>query len=261
MLDGLPDAAAALAAALDAVPEHVVLLDEEGRIVHANAAWRAYARENGSTVERWAGVDYRAASDDADDAVARGVRETLSGERDGFEHEYACHAPDELRWYRLRATRVDVPGVGAVVTHTDVSTSRTVDVVLGRSATHDARTGLYNDRAINAHARRMVVEGRGVTVVRVTLDESEADGEDDAIAPIATTLAERFPSTTTIGRVPRGLLLVQGGETDEELLETLRRTYEAIARVAPARRVTLTGERLSRGERPGTDGPTPDGDA
>jgi hypothetical protein len=260
MLGKLPDALAALVAALDAVPEHVVLLDEDGRILHANAAWRAFARKNGSTVEDWTGMDYLVASDDTD-LVTAGVRGTLSGDREAFEHEYACHAPDELRWYRLRATRVDVEGVGAIVTHTDVSGSRSVDVVLGRAATHDAGTGLFNDRAINAHAQRMVVEGRGVTVVRVTLDDQEDDGEDDAIAPIATTLAERFPSTTTIGRVPRGLLLVQGGESDEELLETLRLTYEAIARVAPSRRVTLTGERLSRGERPGTDPPVLDGDA
>jgi hypothetical protein len=265
MRDDAPDALKAMAAALDVVPDHVVVLAEDGRILHSNAAWRRFARENGGDRD-WSGVDYLAAGDGADpdadgpDPMSRGIRDVLEGRRELFEHEYDCHAPDELRWYRMTATRVDVRGVGAVIAHRDVSGARSTASILGRRATHDEVTGVLTVDVIDTHARRMITEGRGVTVVRVRLHDEPTRDLDDALARAASTLEALFPAPATIGRTEHGLVVVQGGETDEELLAALGATYRTFAADFPHLHVTITGERLSRGsEVPAADdGPGPD---
>ncbi|MDO9410902.1 PAS domain-containing protein [Patulibacter sp.] len=240
-----------MSAALDAVPDHVVVLGEDGRILHTNAAWRRFARENGGDRD-WTGVDYLAVGDDGPDDgrtddVSRGIREVVEGRRERFEHEYDCHAPDRLRWFRLTATRVGVAGVGAVVAHTDVSRARTTAAVLGSRATHDALTGVLTGEAIESHARQMVAEGRGVTVVRVRLEDEPSRDRDADLARAASTLQGLFPAPAMLGRTDHGLVVVQGGETDDELLEALGTTYGALAAGFPDLHVTITGERLSRG--------------
>lgn len=248
----VPPAARALAAALDAVPDHVVVLSTEGRILHANEAWRRFARENGGD-RPWTGVDYlaagRAAGTDGGpaDPMDGAIRDVLAGRRDRFEHEYDCHAPDRLRWYRLTVTRVDVPGIGAVVAHTDVSDVRATPAVLGRRAVRDEPTGVLRGDVLETHARQMVAEGRGVTVVRVRLPEAIGPGPDDVPVRAAAMLVELFPAPAAIGRSDDGLVVVLGGASDDELLEALGTTYGAFGHAFPGLRVTITGERLSRG--------------
>lgn len=118
-----------LGLSLDALADHVAILDEFGAILIVNEAWRRFGDENqlGDT-GYGVGSNYIHAceqmfADDGDGlAVATGIREVLAGKRDRFEREYPCHSPTEQRWFFMRALRLKLSGpVRILVAHDDIT--------------------------------------------------------------------------------------------------------------------------------------------
>ncbi|MEC9346641.1 MAG: EAL domain-containing protein [Pseudomonadota bacterium] len=123
------------AAVIDALPAHISVLDRAGNIIAINQRWRKFAIANdyhGSSVGlnvNYIDICEGAEGPCAEEAavVATGLRDLLGGRRDRFEIEYPCHSPDQKRWFRLVASRLDRNGQvdGAVVMHVDM-TDRTI---------------------------------------------------------------------------------------------------------------------------------------
>jgi|WetSurMetagenome_2_1015567.scaffolds.fasta_scaffold03459_3 PAS domain S-box-containing protein len=120
---------------VDALSEHIALLDEDGLILTVNEAWRNFARSNAPSLEGLVeGANYLRVCDHAqgDDAglamaFAQGMRSVVRGERELFVLEYPCHSPDEKRWFIGRATRVRGEGPVRVVTAHHNITQRKLD--------------------------------------------------------------------------------------------------------------------------------------
>lgn len=120
----------AFAAALEALPAHVTVLDSHGTILYVNDAWRRFGEANAlQSGEFGVGQNYlsvcEAATGDgsveAADAAA-GIRSVLSGDLPRFALDYPCHAPDKPRWFRLSVSPVREDNVvGAVVMHVDIT--------------------------------------------------------------------------------------------------------------------------------------------
>lgn len=119
-----------LQSVLDALSAHVAVLDDTGRIVAANASWKAYAERNGLAWEdaglgsSYLEVCEKASGDSADEAadVARHIREILERRRDQYHQEYPCHSPDEKRWFQVRLTCFeDCSGIKIVAAHESVT--------------------------------------------------------------------------------------------------------------------------------------------
>ena len=117
-------------ATIDALQEHIVILDERGVILAVNAAWRAFGRDNGwRDPQAGVGASYLAACDAAaqvgDDAarqMAQGIQDVLDLRIPSFQQEYPCHAPQEQRWFALRVTRFAGDGpVRVVVAHQNIT--------------------------------------------------------------------------------------------------------------------------------------------
>ena len=116
---------------MDALAEHIAVLDRHGRIVQVNAAWRAFAADNGDPEMRHCGpgTDYLAVCQpqsgptDADGALqaAAGVRAVLAGEQPAFTLEYPCHSPQEARWFVMHVRPLDGSEGGAVVSHVNIT--------------------------------------------------------------------------------------------------------------------------------------------
>jgi GGDEF domain-containing protein len=238
-----PALLAGVITALDVVREHVVILDARGRIVHANLAWQRFALDNGDETTDWTGVDYLAASSEPcvsagiEDPITDGVREVVEGRRERFEHEYDCHAPDELRWFRLTAVRVTLPGIAAIVTHADITASRRAERALEHHATHDRVTGLLNRAALEQEIGQMLREGQDVSVVVVRFsDATQPPGlvDDDDLVGAASRTRELFPPPATVGRWgPRAFVVAMGGVPEEALsvtAEVLADTFERLPR-------------------------------
>ena len=117
---------------LDALAEHIAVLDPEGTILMVNAAWRRFAQENGDPLLRHSapGANYFAACqpragqpDDLRSAsqAEQGLRAVLNGQQPAFSLEYPCHSPTESRWFVMHATPIPGRGGGAVVSHVNVT--------------------------------------------------------------------------------------------------------------------------------------------
>lgn len=230
----VPTLLAAVVAALDAVDDHVVILDERGRVVHANVAWQRFALNNGWESPRWIGMDYLGAGvprvDGSEDSVTAGIRSVLDGSRERYVAEYDCHAPDELRWFNMRVTRIAVPGVGAVVTHMDITHRRLAERALEHRATHDELTGLANRASVQQSVAEMLRAGQVVGILSVRLEVAAGGGaplQDAAIREAAHLLEELFPPPAVSGRYAHDRLVVAAaGMTDEglQLSQTIVRT-------------------------------------
>jgi GGDEF domain-containing protein len=226
----LPTLLAAVVSALDAVDDHVVVVDEQGLVLHVNVAWQRFALDNGWEGADWIGMDYLAASTVAGagadgDPVSGGVRSVLEGRRDRFAVEYDCHAPDELRWFSLRVTRVDAPGIGAVITHTDITHRRLTERALERLATRDELTGLANRASIQQSVAEMLDAEQRVGLVVVSLEAVSDPGltlGDDVVARAAALLSELFPSPAVTARYGQHQLVVAVAGVEADQLEAAR---------------------------------------
>ena len=123
---------------LDSLPEHVAVLDGRGIVEAVNEPWRRFAAENGGAPGAVAaGADYldtcRRAAAGGDDYAQRaldGLAATLAGDRDAFEMEYPCHAPERERWFMLNARRLTGGRSGAIVSHLDITARRFAEQAL-----------------------------------------------------------------------------------------------------------------------------------
>jgi len=127
--------------ALDALTEHIAILDDRGRIIHVNAAWKRFAEQNNYRAPEYGiGVNYlevcdKSASYDPDSAlVAKGIRDVMLRKRDDYYLEYPCHSPTEKRWYVVRATYFEWYGhVRVIVAHHNITEIKEVQVELRES--------------------------------------------------------------------------------------------------------------------------------
>ena len=115
---------------LDALPEHVAVLEPDGTILLVNAAWRRFASANGDPELKTSGpgcnylhaceVDYPGESNTASTAL-RGLRGVLEGTLPSFSIQYPCHSPTEHRWFVMNVAPIQGPSLGAVVSHINVT--------------------------------------------------------------------------------------------------------------------------------------------
>ncbi|MFZ4536031.1 chemotaxis protein CheB [Propionivibrio sp.] len=115
---------------IDALPEHIAVVDPAGTIVMINTAWRRFARANGDLDLKASGpgANYFNACQagiHADDAIAsaavQGLREVLEGTLPQFSLDYPCHSPTEQRWFVMNAAPVLGGDFGAVISHVNIS--------------------------------------------------------------------------------------------------------------------------------------------
>ncbi len=122
-------------ATIDALPSNLCVLDDEGRIVAVNKAWRNFATANEGDPDRLCeGADYLAVCDAAAvaahetasaTATALAIREILAGKRTEFTQQYECSAPTKLRWYSMTVSRfADEGPARLVVVHDDITESK-----------------------------------------------------------------------------------------------------------------------------------------
>lgn len=141
-------------AIVGAIPMSGCLCDADGRILAVSEEWRRFGEENGSLDTAFGvGTNYpelcAASSDAAIRAVGLGVKSVLDGERTAFQHVYSCHAPWEVRWYRVTCRRVEAEGRRmALVLHNSITGEVLRDGVLKELQRDSARVSHRHDEIL-----------------------------------------------------------------------------------------------------------------
>lgn len=118
---------------LDALPEHLAVLDRAGDIQMVNLAWERFAQHNGQNPSVSSiGQNYLAAclSEEADNKTNeayKGVKSVLDGHVPRFCMEYPCHSPDEKRFFAMEVVAISHPQFAAVVSHFNISSWKNME--------------------------------------------------------------------------------------------------------------------------------------
>jgi two-component system, chemotaxis family, CheB/CheR fusion protein len=122
-----------VARVLDALPQHIALLDSAGAIVLVNASWSQFAAENqGRPEATGVGCNYvdvcanAAGSPDAVEVAAH-LRRLLVGEQSSFHLEYPCHSATEQRWFLIEGRALSGPEGGVVVSHVNITARKRLE--------------------------------------------------------------------------------------------------------------------------------------
>ena len=135
---------------IDALSSTICVLNEAGKIIAVNRAWKSFAKANrrgqhhGIRVvsqehdDSGEGANYlevcdRVVGPEAAEAAefAEGIRAVLRGESELFSKEYACHSPGEKRWFIGRVTRFVTQSLPrAVIEHINISARKQSEALL-----------------------------------------------------------------------------------------------------------------------------------
>lgn len=124
---------------LDSLPEHIVVLDQQGMIIAVNAAWKRFAEENGAIDNDPTGVgcNYldmcRQASgpfnEQADIALA-GIQAVLNRTLSHCTLEYPYPTATTERWFVMYVTPLQGVHGGAVISHIDITQRKQTEETL-----------------------------------------------------------------------------------------------------------------------------------
>ena len=125
---------------LASLVDNIVILNREGTILEANAAWERFALENGgpdTLSKTGAGINYlevcrRAEAEEA----LQGIETVLSGRSALYRTEYPCHSPMESRWYLMEVMPLRRAEGGVVVVHHDITAQKKAEAELQRLRLH-----------------------------------------------------------------------------------------------------------------------------
>ncbi len=115
---------------IDALPEHIAVLDPQGLIVLVNDAWHHFILTSGTTHLNHSGIGMNylevcqignPVESSSAQAAIQGVRGVLEGRLPHFSLEYPCPSPTEPRWFVMNVAPVQHNKFGAVVSHINIS--------------------------------------------------------------------------------------------------------------------------------------------
>ena len=141
-------------AILDSMGAHIAVLDAHGMIVAVNARWRQFALENPPSFGEPArnigiGINYleicrQCSGESAESAKAAhdGILAVIEGRMKSFSLEYACHSPQQQRWFSMNVTPLGLTGQSVVASHVDITERKRIEEA-NRNA-HELMAAVFN---------------------------------------------------------------------------------------------------------------------
>lgn len=124
---------------LNSLTEHIVVLDEQGKIIMFNQAWQHFAEHNAFNLHK-SMFDYNYLQvcqcaltqhyDTKTHDLLMGIQQVLSGKQQTFQTEYECHAPDEKRWFFMTVSPLQGSKRGVVISHENITQRKLIENAL-----------------------------------------------------------------------------------------------------------------------------------
>jgi len=143
---------------LDAMPEHIAILDRTGKIQTVNKAWREFARTNYEIPHRsLEGDNYLELCQEAGhrsgneiEAIARGIKAVIDGTKLDFSLEYPYTTDNQVTWLMVRVSRfTSQKQKQVIVTHTPITELKQAEKEIEKLAYFDSLTNLPNRLMLN----------------------------------------------------------------------------------------------------------------
>lgn len=171
-------------AAFDALSANIAILDDQGRILAVNRAWRAFAQANdgGNDVgSNYLQVCEGAVGEDQSDSrrIAEGIRTVLAGQAALFELEYPCHSPTEQRYFEARVTCFVQDGARyAVVAHENITRRKQAELDLrSLNATLESRVDQRTEE-LEVHQVALEIKNAELQATQLALEAKNTELED-----------------------------------------------------------------------------------
>lgn len=141
-------------AVLNTLPEHLCLINVQGKILFVNKAWINFEHENSDTeLTDWLNINYLEVCDKSAKQgdtlakeVALGIRSVANEKEVLFKIEYPCHSPKIQRWFSLNCTPFTLMDQNyLVLQHSDITKKIEANI----NSNIDALTSVGNRRAFN----------------------------------------------------------------------------------------------------------------
>jgi PAS domain S-box-containing protein len=198
---------------IDAIDACVCTLDEHGRVLSTNRAWRSWDDGAGFLEQCAVGEGYLDVADRTlipespfAAAVSAGLKAVLAGTSDGLIQEFRIESAGPERWVQVKASRFDAGGRNRlVVVHEDVTERRqAVAFQVERRSLQNAVTAMEQVLGVVGHELRTPLAGlRAMT--------------EYVLDPAARAAGDRLPFLRSIGDE-----VIRMSDTVDTLLEAAR---------------------------------------
>ncbi|ABM02958.1 diguanylate cyclase [Psychromonas ingrahamii 37] len=144
-----------LKSVLNTITDQIVVIDKNGDIKFVNHSWTEFGRDNDCQIKtEWIGINYLNGYDntsgaDADFGVTavNGIRAVIIGQQPDFYLEYACHSPDEKRFFMMQVTPFIHQEVQFfVISHKNITNRKLAEEKVLHLSQIDGLTGIANRR-------------------------------------------------------------------------------------------------------------------
>lgn len=124
---------------MNSLKSTIAVLDEDGTIIRVNLEWSSFATQNGGSAELIAGVGLnyldvcqRAAVNNKEvEEILTGLISVQRRLLPVYSAEYACHSPNEQRWFIVYAVPLENSTGGIVLTHLNITSRKLAEIALG----------------------------------------------------------------------------------------------------------------------------------
>ena len=237
-------------AVLDSLPALTAVVDASGVILAANRSWNEHAEERGgSSAACGVGVDILAVLDavvgaelSEARAVAAGLRSVLDGRSREYQQDIPCHYLDsDYHYFALHMVPLDTPDGGAVISYTDITLRKSLEVEAAHRATHDVLTELPN-RTLFLDRLTHALEHRGPPAVALLFLDLDAfklvndgyghEAGDQVLRELADRLCHQLRPFDTVARLAGDefVVLCEQINDEQEVRQLADRLIDAVGK-------------------------------
>ncbi|GGI73839.1 sensor domain-containing diguanylate cyclase [Shewanella gelidii] len=235
---------------LDAITEHIVVINERGDILFVNQTWQDFGKNNACQIQgHWDGQNYiaecdraAASGDDFGLQAAHGIRKVIRGELDNFYFEYPCHSPTQQRWFMMRVSRFQVQEQPCfVISHQNITERKMAEQRVLDLSRLDGLTQIANRRFLDeflqnewsrCHRLTMPISLAILDIDHFKLlnDREGHQAGDKCLCKVATLLQQfaKRPSDLCARYGGEEFILVWGNMSQSDANQCLKHLFEAL---------------------------------